>query len=199
MSEMNEKNYKKAPQDLKKADSKKSQGEQIQTSVFKSDMIVGKKSIASDLGQHVKVKRRLPIAVDIIAGIFMLALVCAVIVGTYMLFRYYSNDYEGTDITYTVEISLNNKNDAGHYMAMKNKEVFMDKNSNAVFFGKIAGVETVENADRIRLVIKADAKYRRGEGYSIGDTKVAVGSRFTLRCGEEALNDVAVVELDGGN
>ncbi len=198
MADMNDKNYKKAPQSLKKADSRKSQGEQIQTPVFRADMLVGKKNIASDLGQRIKVKRRVPIAVDIIAGIFMLILVCAVIVGTYMLFRYYSNDYESTELTYTVEISLK-KHDIGQYMAMKNEEVFMDKDSNAILFGKITGVETTENSENVHLVIKADAKYRRGEGYSIGDTKIAVGSRFALRCGEETMSDVTVIGLGGGN
>ena len=46
------------------------------------------------MGSNIKVKKKLPLAVDIIIGILMLAIVCAVIVGAYILFRYYANDYE---------------------------------------------------------------------------------------------------------
>ncbi len=161
-------------------------------------MFVSRRSDPHYMAQRVKIKKKVPLAVDIIAGIFMLILVCAVIIGTYMLFRYYSNDYEGVEITYTVDVYAK-KQDLARYMSMRNEEVFMDKDSNAVFFGKITSVEVSEKTDHMQLTVKADAKYRLGEGYSIGYTKVAVGSRFTLRCGEESLYDVTVVGLEGGN
>lgn len=198
MAEIKNESFEQTSQSLKKADSKKSQEDQIRASVLKSEAFAGKKSVVfADMSARVGVKRKLPVAVDIIAGILMLIIVCGIIVGTYMLFRYFSNDYESADITYTVEFS-SSKSDFERFLSMKNEEVFVDKNSNAVFFGKITNVETAEANEKVRFTIKANVKYRRGEGYSIEDTKIAVGNKFALRCGETR-KDVTVIALDGGN
>ena len=83
-----------------------------------------------------------------------------------------------------------------------NEKVFLDTESNSLYFGKITGVNTEENgmgqnSRRIYLTIEVNAKYRKGEGYSLGDERLAVGSKFMLLCGERT-ETVTVVELSAG-
>ena len=130
-------------------------------------------------------------------------LVCAVIVGSYLLFRYYSNDYDGVDVEYKISFEVDSGIET--YQYLNHGELFMDITGNSVYFGKITEVETVQNpgkdSGKVIFTVSANVKYRAGEGYSIGDSRLAVGSKYsTLRCGETALRDVLVTDLAvGGN
>ena len=160
------------------------------------DIFGGRRIADRTLGSSVKVKKRLPIIVDIIAGILMLAIVCGVVVGSYMLFRYYSNDYDTKSVTYTV--IFNADEELNWYASMKNGDLYMDSADNTVHFGKVTEVKTDSNNNRVILKVTVSAKYRDGEGYSIGASRLAVGGEYKLRYVEKALN-VAIVELSGGN
>jgi hypothetical protein len=160
------------------------------------DIFGGRRIADRTLGSSVKVKKRLPIIVDIIAGILMLAIVCGVVVGSYMLFRYYSNDYDTKSVTYTV--IFNADEELNWYASMKNGDLYMDSADNTVYFGKVTEVKTDSNNNRVILKVTVSAKYRDGEGYSIGASRLAVGGEYKLRYVEKALN-VAIVELSGGN
>ncbi len=184
---------------LKRADSKKIHGDTAQSNIHRNENLGSNMIIDHSFEKKLRVKKNLPIAVDIIAGILMLVLVCSIVVGSYMLFRYYSNDYDGVDVIYTVAFDTTEET-AKQLKSMKNEDVFVDINSNAIYFGKITGVETVEensaqNRKKITLTIKANAKYRKGEGYSLGDERLAVGKSFKLRC-NNVITDVVVIELD---
>ena len=142
----------------------------------------------------VKVKKKLPLAVDIIVGILMLAILCGVIVGSYMLFRYFSDDHEVKNVSYSV-IFMANK-ELSEYGLKKGGELYMDVNGDTVYLGKIETVNK-EEKNGVRLItlkVNATANYRKDEGYSIGDTRLAVGSEFDLRYLSETLR-VSVVEL----
>ncbi len=180
---------------LKREDQRKSYGNGGAGAARGVDFLGGKRVTEKTVDPNVKVKKKLPLAVDIIAGILMLALVCGVVVGSYMLFRYYSNDYDTKNITYTVLFVANKELD--EYGLKKTGELYMDVSGNAVYFGKIEEVKRIEHngVKSITLKVKADVKYRSGEGYSIEDTRIAVGSEFKLRYLAETLN-VSVVELD---
>ena len=156
---------------LKRADRKKSHGGSEVGQSHGSELFSGKK--LSDkvlMGSNVKVKKRLPLAVDIIIGILMLALVCAIIVGAYILFRYYANDYETRNVTYTV---IFDAEDVKKCASMKDQDLFLDVDGNSVYFGKIKEVLLPENTDgagQVILTVNASVKYRSGEGYFIGDS-----------------------------
>ena len=179
---------------LKREDQKKSYDNGASGVYHGIDFIGGKRITDKRTGSNVKVKKKLPLAVDIIAGIIMLALVLGVIVGSYMLFRYYSNDYETRSVTYTVVFKANKELE--EYGLKKNGEIYMDVSGNTVYFGKIAEVKRIDQdgVKSITLKVNTDAKYRNGEGYSIGDNRLAVGSEYKLRYLEETLS-VSVVEL----
>ena len=198
MSETNGRVFDEKPKNLKKADSKKSQGE-VGTTIRNEILGGGRIRENSDI-KNIKIKRRLPVAIDIIAGALMLVLMCGVVAGSYFLFRYYSNDYDSVNVTYRVAFVDTAGN--GTAFAEKDGRVFLDTESNSVYFGKITGVDTEDNGSsqspsRIFLTIEVNAKYRKGEGYSLGDERLAVGSSFVLRYGEKTKN-VTVVELSTG-
>lgn len=144
---------------------------------------------------NVKVKKKLPIAIDIIAGILMILIVIGAVVGSYILFRYYSNDYDSKKITYDVIVDA--AYDYEQYKSMIKQDVYLDTSDNSVYFGQIVRVEKIEGeTDRIVIKISATAKFRRGEGYILGGKRLAVGSEFArLRCGERSLGDATVVRL----
>ncbi len=181
---------------LKKADSKKSHNDSSQLSGLRAELFGTRKISERNQGVNVKVKRKLPVAVDIIAGILMLVLTCAVIIGSYMLFRYYSDDYDGVNVTYVAAIEAGE--DIESFEAFMGGELFMDVNSNSVYFGRVTNVEIISNEDKsggqVLLTVSAGAKHRGGEGYSIGDSRLAVGGRYSLRCLEKRA-DVTVIEL----
>ena len=181
---------------LKREDKKKSHGSSGLGSSHTVELFGGKRIADKSLGSNVKVKKKLPLVVDIIAGILMLAIVCGVVVGSYMLFRRYANDYETKSINYTIVFSVDK--DINKYASMTNGELYMDVNGNTEYFGKILSVRLengAETSGNVIATINASVQYRGGDGYSIGETKIAVGSTHSLRWGERDLNNVTVVEI----
>ena len=191
-------------QGLKSADSRKTARENNVVAGLRTEFFGGKKIKERPVGSNIKVKKKLPVAVDIIAGILMLVLVLAVIVGSYMLFRYFANDYDKVNVEYKLSVRVDG--DLAAYESLVGGELFMDIADNSVYFGRITAIETKAdpgsdgtNGGVIILTVSAGAKHRTGEGYSIGDTRLAVGSKYAgLRCGETALYNLLVTELSAG-
>ena len=178
---------------LKREDQRKSTGGAVSSS-HPLDFIGGKRISDKAVSSSVKVKKKLPLAVDIIAGILMLVILCSVIVGSYMLFRYYSEDHDVTSVNYTVFFIANKELD--EYGLKKGGELYMDVNGDTVYFGKISEVSK-EDRNGVRIVtlkVNATVNYRKDEGYSIADSRLAVGSEYKLRYLNETLS-VSVVEL----
>ena len=201
MSEINNYIKNEQAQGLKTADSTK-KAKEISYAGLRTELLGGKKIKDRPVGSAVKVKKKLPVAVDIIAGILMLVLVLAVIIGSYLLFRYYSNDYDGVDVEYQISVSVLDNPDT--YRSLEGEELFMDVVDNSVYFGKISKVEVVKdpgdhegnNGGKVILTVDASVKHRDGEGYSIGDSRLAVGSKYAaLRCGATELYNVLVTAL----
>ena len=161
-----------------------------------ADLFKGQGINSAKSGAGIKIKRRVPLWADILTGILMLLIVCGVVVGSYMLFRYYSNDYDEVAVSYTVIVDGASAYDLEEYEKLKGDELFMDTESNSLYFGKITEISEVEG--KILLTVSATAKHRDGEGYSIGDSRIAVGSELVLRCGEDEAKNVEVVALKTG-
>lgn len=144
---------------------------------------------------NVKVKRKLPVAIDIISGVLMILIVIGVVVGSYILFRYYSNDYDSKKVTY--EIIVDATEDFEHYKSLIKQDIYFDTTENSLYFGQIVRVEKIEGeTERILIKVSATAKYRKGEGYSLGGKRLAVGSEYAeLRCGDNKLGNAAVIGL----
>ena len=181
---------------LKKEDQRKISAVQGSGNTHGMDIFGGRRMADKAVGSNVKVKKKLPVVVDIIAGILMLAIVCGIVVGSYMLFRYYSDDYDTKSLSCTV--FFNADEELNKYMSMKNGDLYMDFTDNTVYFGRITEVRTDEDNNRVILQVTVDARYRDEEGYSLGEIRLAVGGEYKLRYIENTLN-VSLVELSGGN
>ena len=185
-------------QNLKRKDSKKNHAEgsggKLLGSPFASNKKLPDSMVDTDI-TNVKVKKKLPLAVDIIAGVLMILIVIGVVVGSYMLFRYYSNDYDSKNVTYSIVIPATQEPE--QYKKLVKQDVYYETTDNSIYFGKIVKVEILEGeTDLVLISVSATVKYRDGEGYSMGDKRLAVGSEFPkLRCGEKLLGNASVVKL----
>ncbi len=179
--------------DLKRADAEKSFGGSQNVVIESVGARIG--SFGSARSARLSVKRRLPIFVDIIIGIMILALFAGIMAGAYFLFRYYTDDYEGIELEYIFVSPCVEDEDA--FRTMRNKELYYDVDGNTLYFGKVTEVGVVGSTDAGRyLVLKVNAsvKYKSGEGYTVGDCKIAVGSEYSLRIDGRVVEGT-VVEL----
>ncbi len=181
--------------DLKYADAEKSSGPSSQRAASDS-ILPGLADFAMPAGDR-KHKKKLPILVDVIIGILMLAFAVGVVAGAYYLFRFFSDDYEGIEVEYTF-VKIADSQTLTRYRGLKNTNVYIDTEENAHYMGKVMSAEIVEldedGSAMLVLVISSNAKYRGGEGYTVGDFRIAVGSDYTLRSGTVTV-DGTIVEL----
>lgn len=191
-------------QNLKRKDSKKNHADGSSGILLGAPFGSNKKlpdSMVDTEITNVKVKKKLPIAVDIIAGILMLLIVLGVIVGSYIAFRIYSNDSINKNVTYDIIISQ--AKEIEYYENLIGQDVFLDTTSNSLYFGEVVDVVSIiGKSDQVLIKVNATVKYKKGEGYSIDTKRLAVGSEFSkLRCGESILTNASVVRLslNGGN
>ncbi|MBE6684169.1 MAG: hypothetical protein E7592_00785 [Ruminococcaceae bacterium] len=195
MPELKKNDQSETAKNLKKADSEKSLGgTQI-------DYIVGLRGVKakdpteSEKTRKAKARKKLPLAVDIIITLLMLALIVGVIVGAYYLFRYFSTDYESVNIEYSFAISC--EENAAEYQKVLNKELYFDIDGSTVYFGKIKSISVSEDNTLAVLTVEVTAIHKADAGYYLGENRVAVGSDYTLRIEDQKI-DGTVVELTGG-
>lgn len=194
MPELKKQDQSESAKNLKKADSEKSSGG------AQLDYIVGLRGVKakdpaeSEKSHNAKARKKLPLIVDIIITILMLAMVAGVIVGAYYLFRYFSTDYESVSIEYSFAVSC--EGNADEYKSVENKELYFDIDGSTVYFGKITAVEICEDNSLAVLTVEVTANHKGDEGYYLGDERVAVGSDYTLRIEDQTVNGT-VVELSG--
>ena len=179
---------------LKKADAKKASAADPSATV--SELVGAKKSRVSAMMMPVSVRKnkKLPLVFDVIVAVLMLALVAGLIIGAYMLFKYYSNDYTGVNVRYTVVCEGENMHT---FASLTNEELFCDVNGSSVYMGKVKEVriEKGDNAQQLILTVELDGvRYKKSEGYFVSDQRLAVGSGFTFRHVEKTF-DGTVVEL----
>ena len=153
MSEIKKYGPDKRDSNLKREDKKKLETNTGVASAHNIDLFGGKKLTDKAMGPDVKVKRKLPLIIDIIAGILILAIVCGVVVGSYMLFRHYANDYDSKNIVYTITFRVDK--DINKYASIKGTEVYLDSDGSTEYFGKILaekyGLESRKDESEIAL------------------------------------------------
>lgn len=197
MSESKNYDVKDSRTDLKSADSEKHDSREGSTQSSVSEVLeekIKKKISATERKRNAN-KRKLPVIVDVIVGVLVIAISIGIVAGAFILFRYYSDDYGNEKVEYTVVAHC--YGDQSLYRTMKNKELYMDTEDNTLYFGKIASVDLIENAEgenTLLLTVRATVKYKKGTGYSVGDNRIAVGSEYTLRS-ENISIEGTVIEL----
>jgi hypothetical protein len=175
--------------DLKSADAEKSSESNLQH--LNSELFGSKARAVTVKKPKDPARKKLPLAVDIIISILMVAIAVGVLVGTYFLFRYFTVDYESVSVEYTLLVE---DADTESYSGVLNKHVYMDVDGNTVYCGKIIAVESYEKQGAVVLNIALSAKYKSEEGYFADDSKIAVGKSYNLRTDEKNVSGT-IVEL----
>lgn len=164
--------------DLKHADSEKKSDNG--SSVGLSDSLGAKMSdVISTGSSKVNARKKLPLVADIIIAVVMVLLIIGAVIGSYYLFRYYTNDYQSIELEYCIVTPY--EKDIALYKGALNTDVYCDTNGNSFYLGKVKSVELSADQSLVVIVIECSAKYRSGEGYSVGDCKIAVGAEHLFR------------------
>lgn len=189
--------------DLKHADIDKFGGKQLSTgSLDKGDFLINERKEKGKQNKKTADKSgSVPLALDIIIALVIVLVVAALIVGAYFVFKNYNDSYKDVNIQYTLLIT--DADAVSDPDSLKDKEIYLDCDGNAYYFGKITGAALLSDEDagsQITVEVSVSSKYRRGEGYSVDGNKIAVGAEYCLRVGESEL-DATVVEMSrgGGN
>lgn len=190
---------------LKHADIDKFSSDRLATdSSDKGDFLIKDKKIKDKQDKKsANKKRRIPLAVDIIAALVIILMVVGLLFGVYYVFSRYADSYNDVSIQYTVFISGEDASAISDPNSLKGKELYFDSKGNTYYFGKITSVTSQSGADgelQISARVSVSAKYRNDKGYSVNDNRIAVGSEYSLRT-EENRFDVTIVEIrkGGGN
>lgn len=195
MSEIKKYNSKNDSVDLKSADARKNDNN-VGVNATLGD--ARKMKMASG-GSHKAKRKRAPIAADIIAGVLIATIAIAIVVGTVYLFKYQSNDYGTIEVEYKMVMYC--ENGAAYYRPMRNKSLYLDEENNSIYLGKVTDIQfqtDSEGNDVAILSVSADVKYRKNDGYSIGDHRIAVGGEYTVRAEDISAYGV-IVELNSAS
>lgn len=196
MPELKNHDQSKTAKNLKKADSEKSSGGAQIDYIVGLREVKAKESGGSERSQSASARKKLPLIVDIIITVLILAMVAGVIFGAYYLFRYFSTDYESVSIEYCFAVPC--EENASDYQKAVRKELYFDIDGSTVYFGKITSVSISEDNTLAVFTVEVTANHKADEGYYLGDERVAVGSDYSLRIEDQTINGT-VVELIGGN
>lgn len=193
--------------DLKHADMEKFGGEQLNTygadnSEYsrKEKRSKDRQAVRKENGSGKERKRKISLAVDIIVAIGIIIVIAGLIAGAYFAFRYYSDvRYKDAYVKYTSLINTEQLSDED-IASLEGKEVFLDDRDNCFYFGKITEVKTAELSDtekQVTVSIETDARYKKGEGFSVDGNRIAVGCEYTLRYERKSF-DIIIVEMQKG-
>lgn len=183
------KNYDKNEKNLKGADSEKSSGTVLQFSGI--DLGKAKKTDGNALTGKQSARKRLPIVVDIIIALLFVALFGGLIVGAYYAFRSFAVDFESVNVEYTMLVSA----DADELSAVADQLLYMDVNDSVEYFGKIKSATYSKENGAWLVTVSATAKYKDGDGYTLGHKRLAVGQSLSLRTENGRAISGTIVEL----
>ncbi len=138
-----------------------------------------------------KARRRLPLAVDIIIAILLLAIAIGIVVGAYFGFRYFTVDYESVTIEYTILAKTDN---AKAYSDIVGKHIYKDEDKNTLYMGKITSADVYSADGEVVIKVQLDANYKSEEGYFAENFKISVGKSIKVRTESFNING-EIVEL----
>ena len=186
------KNYdnNKTEKDLKHADAERAGGTISQ--IAGMNLPKNKKGEISGFSSKQTARKSLPIVVDIIVALLILAIFAGVVVGAYFVFRAFAVDFESIDVEYTVLVPCA---DGEAYSGLEYQSLYYDVDGSVEFFGKVKSVQMSEKGGAVLMTVSATVRYKEGEGYSVGDVKLAVGQEYTLRSESGRVISGTVVEL----
>jgi len=152
-----------------------------------------------------KKKKGLPIVLDILIVIVLLAAIAGAVFGIYSTGKYFSTRYAQVEITYTLLLddvdAVLAYDDDGECVITSDSYVYMTENEQGHSLGQVLDVECVADSQQessetvdIYVTVHTVADYNYTLGYFVGQTKIAVGKSYILRF-EGLMNDAVIVEL----
>ena len=185
------KNYDNNKKNLKGADAEKSSGTLLQFSGI--DLSKSKKGEENNtLSGRQVARKKLPIAVDIIVALLLVALFAGVVAGAYYAFRSFAKDYESVNVEYTVLVPSSDENVNN---SLASQLLYMEEDGSVEYFGKVKNVKYSPENEAWLVTVSATVRYKDGEGYSVGQNRLAVGQSLSLRTENGTKVCGTVVEL----
>ena len=146
-------------------------------------------------------KRGLPIAVDILIVVALLAIIAGTVWGVYAVGNYFSTKYVEKEIMYTLlaqnvraDLALDARGDC---VVTPDSDVFVVADGQNLPVGRVLSVSVEHNEDgtiNIFAVVRTRADYNNTLGYFVDETKIAVGKEYTCRF-SNLVSDAVIVEM----
>ncbi len=169
--------YKNYDWDNSKRNLKKADREKNNDNVhLGADTLFGKNEAFSY--KKIKARRRLPLAVDIILAVLLLAITFGIVAGAYYGYRYFTVDYESVTIEYIILAKTDN---AKAYSDIVGKHIYKDEDKNTLYLGKITGADVYGADGEVAIKVQLDANYKTEEGYFAENFKISVGKSVKVR------------------
>ncbi len=146
-------------------------------------------------------KRGLPVAVDVLIVLLLLAVIAGAAYGIYAAGRYFSTRYAEKQINYTfllesVDPALALDEDM-RCVIQSGTFVYLSGEADSYPLGKVVGNSLELNEDGmmdIYVTVSTTANYNYTLGYFVEQTKIAVGKTYTCRF-SGLVSDAVIVEL----
>ena len=135
-----------------------------------------------------KKKKGLPIVLDILIVLLLLAMTAGAIFGIYSLGKKFSTRYADMDITYTVLLDDVDPvlafDQDGECVITPKSTVYLAEEQGSYALGSVLSV-TVEPEEQglvdLYVTVRTTANYNYTLGYFVDQTKIAVGKAYTYR------------------
>lgn len=146
-------------------------------------------------------KKALPLAVDILIVVMLVAVIATAVWGVYKLGNHFATRYAQKEITYTmlargVDAGLAYDAD-GDCVVLPDSDVFVLEQDQSTLTGQVLSVSTENNEDGtvdVYVTVRSTADYNYTLGYFVDRVKIAVGKEYACRFSGLA-NDAVIVEL----
>ena len=146
-------------------------------------------------------KKGLPLAVDILIVVTLVALIVGAGWGIYTIGNLFATRYAQKEITYMMLLddvdAVLAYNENGKCVVLPDTDVFVLEQEQSTLVGEVLSVSTEKNADGtvdIYVSVRTTANYNYTLGYFVDDVKIAVGKAYDCRfCG--LAEDAVIVEL----
>lgn len=132
-------------------------------------------------------KKGVPLVLDILIVVVLLAMIAGVVFGVYSIGRYFSTRYAATEITYTLLLedvdALIALDGEGNCVITPNSTVYLAEEATHAM-GKVRSVTVDLGEDGtadLYVSVRTTANYNHTLGYFAEQTKIAVGKSYTCR------------------
>lgn len=184
---------------LKYADMNKPTSDRLDANIAEITDLYNRKKKKRKNKKNAAARRRskIPPAVDVAVAVLVVIAIAALIFGAYYLLRHYViSGYTDAKMEYTVVLK-NSNYDAESAQSLDGVELYYNNSGSSVYFGRVKSVSVVDAGDgstQTTMCIEVTAQYKKGEGFSVGGKRLAVGSEYPLFSGD-ARYSVTVVEM----